>query len=90
MIGTGPMKRKIVVVLFIVLAVALCAVLIAGISKCAADKKKEEEKAALVKAYTENKLAAYAAENAAGRGLEVVFLGDSLTDGCDLKKYYAG
>ena len=82
------MRRKIVWICA-VLAVVLCAALIIGVSRCAANKKKEEERARLVKEYTENKLALYAEENANG-GFEVVFLGDSLTDGCDLAKYYPG
>ncbi|MBO4540036.1 MAG: hypothetical protein J5781_07130 [Clostridia bacterium] len=51
-------------------------------------KSKEEETARLVKEYTDNKLATYARENAENAEYEVVFLGDSLTDGCDLSKYY--
>ena len=51
-------------------------------------EKKEWEKQ--VYEYTQNKLAAYEAENdlVGDYEIDVAFLGDSLTDGYDVKKYY--
>lgn len=51
-------------------------------------EKKEWEKQ--VYEYTQNKLAAYEAENdlMGDYEIDVAFLGDSLTDGYDVKKYY--
>jgi lysophospholipase L1-like esterase len=80
--------KKAIVWIFAAVIAALCVVLTVCLTKCAADRKKAEEQAAFVKAYTENKLSLYAKENAESGDFEVVFLGDSLTDGCDLAKYY--
>lgn len=82
--------KKAIFWILTALVVGLCAVLIAAAVKCAENKRKEKEKARLVQEYIDNKLALYAEENAQNDGFEVVFLGDSLTDSCDLAKYYAG
>jgi lysophospholipase L1-like esterase len=52
--------------------------------------KEEEERQQLVKEYYENKLKIYREENELYDDYEVdvAFLGDSLTDGYDLKSYY--
>ena len=58
---------------------------------CSCDKKKEEEEIArAVAEYRAGKIAAYGEENARLNPYEVdvCFLGDSLTDGYDLEKYY--
>lgn len=52
--------------------------------------KKQIELDNLVKEYIDNKLSTYADENSLYKPgeVDVVFLGDSLTDGCDLSLYY--
>ena len=55
------------------------------------DKKNQEEKIRkLVKQYYDDKIAQYEEENKQikGQEIDVVFLGDSLTDGYDVKSYY--
>ena len=56
----------------------------------AVPKRDKEKRDALVQAYRDAKREKFAKENAALNGgeAEVIFLGDSLTDGCDVKKYY--
>ena len=53
-------------------------------------KQKEEEWTRVVREYYENKLSLYETENEtyADYEVDVAFLGDSLTDGYDLEKYY--
>ena len=51
------------------------------------DRLLNEERARLVKEYFDNKLTTYEKENASSFA-DIVFLGDSLTDGCDLSLYY--
>ena len=57
---------------------------------CFACDKKDEEWAAMVAEYRANKMAIYEEENARYEDYEVdvAFLGDSLTDGYDVAKYY--
>jgi len=40
--------------------------------------------------YYREKVASFITENAAARPGQIVFIGDSITDGCDLKKFYPG
>ena len=86
------MKKKIILsALLIALIIAVCCILIFGIFL---PKKRDEEKKAeqqrIVQAYRDNKFAAYEEENAkyADYEVEVAFIGDSLTDGCNLEAYY--
>ena len=78
----------------IILIICAAAIIVAGVVMACVlpgvveRKRKEEETARLVKEYTDNKLARYAEENASDPDYEVIFLGDSLTDGCDVSKYY--
>ena len=73
------MKR---VIAFLLLAVLL--------SLCGCTDEREAEWAAQIAAYREAKLVAYAEENEryADYECDVAFLGDSLTDGYDLKEFY--
>ena len=82
------MKKRIIVIICIVLTVAAAAGLIFGISSCVKSRKEAAESERLMREYVENKKAIYAEENAAGGDFEVIFLGDSLTDGYDIAKYY--
>lgn len=81
-------KKKTIIALivagiFILTAVVYCFIFIPK-------HQKEQEQKRLVEAYYQNKLTAYALENEqyADFEVDVAFLGDSLTDGYDLKKYY--
>ena len=72
------------VALAIVLAVAYCIFFVL------LPAKKQKEQRLLVEQYYQNKFALYAQENEryADYEIDVAFLGDSLTDGYDLAKYY--
>lgn len=84
------MKKRIVVAGFGILSISLIAVLIwffgFHLPKVEKDKKQQQ----LVKEYYDNKLNLYQQENDkySDYEVDVVFLGDSLTDGYNLKLYY--
>ncbi len=83
-------KQKITA---IAIAVALVVLIVFGcvlFFKIIPDANKEREREEMVKAYYAQKIAIYEQENALYEDYEVdvAFLGDSLTDGYDLKKYY--
>jgi len=84
------MKKRIVVAGFGILSITLIAVLIwffgFHLPKVEKDKKQQQ----LVKEYYDNKLNLYQQENDkySDYEVDVVFLGDSLTDGYNLKLYY--
>ena len=86
----AKMKRKTIIIISIISAVivALGVVLFFTISNYLNDKKDEEERARLIKEYFDNKIATYEQENATNPNYEIIFLGDSLTDGCDINNYY--
>lgn len=84
-------RKKLIILL---LAAVLCGVLVTGACHVYYDvivygrtKAQREE---TVRKYREDKLAKYAAENAGEIEADVLFLGDSLTDGCDLERWYPG
>ena len=83
-------KQKITAIalaVVLVVAIAFCCVLF---FKIIPDANKQKEWDEYVKQYYAQKLATYEQENALYEDYEVdvAFLGDSLTDGYDLKKYY--
>lgn len=79
-------KRTIIIAISSVIIVALV-VSAVFLVKYHNDKVKSEERAKLIKEYFDNKISTYEYENE-NLTADVVFLGDSLTDGCDLTKYY--
>ncbi len=87
-------KKKLVI--SIILAVVFVAVVIFSfilVDKLIKEENKlikEEKLKQQLKAYYDNKIALYEQENAlyADYEIDVAFLGDSLTDGYDLSKYY--
>ena len=81
-------KKQKILIIFAAAVVIVGVVLSCVLPGVVERKRKEEETARLAKEYTENKLARYAEENAENPNYEVIFLGDSLTDGCDVSKYY--
>lgn len=85
-------KKKIVII--IVSALVALTLIIGGIHIVNAikDHIRREELKRLAREYYENKLLSYASENAGiiPGEVDAVFLGDSLTDGYDLAKYYPG
>lgn len=82
-------KRNIFIGLGL-LSVAIITFLIILFVKIIPEKKKQEEWDKMVAEYRENKKQQYLAENEEfdDYEVEVAFLGDSLTDGCDLATYY--
>ena len=83
-------KRKIILIISIVLALAVICGVLYYVFIALPEQKKQEERAQLVAQYYADKLALYQQENEAYADYEVdvAFLGDSLTDGYDLAKYY--
>ncbi|MBO5716368.1 MAG: hypothetical protein J6S23_08280 [Clostridia bacterium] len=85
-------KKKIIIW---VIAVFLLVSVIAGalflFLKVIPEKKEREELMRMVQEYRENKFALYAEENERYEDYEidVAFIGDSLTDGYDVTKYYS-
>ncbi len=82
-------QLKIIVIMAAALILAVTAFLLVWFLY-AVPKREEREFQRLVSEYRAAKLARYAEENAALLPGEdhVVFLGDSLTDGCALERYY--
>ena len=80
-----PMKRAICFLLC-----CLCAILMIAGCESPEQKRKRLEHEARVAQYRADKMAMYAAENEqyADYEVDVAFLGDSLTDGYDLQRYY--
>ncbi len=85
-----PKRSKFLTVLCVVLIIALAVGAVYFFKVYLPEREKEAELARLVKEYYDNKLKAYEEENARYEDYEVdvAFLGDSLTDGYDLAKYY--
>lgn len=84
------MKKKIILILGILLGIAaVCGTLYYFFVARPAIEEKEAQKQ-LIAQYYADKLARYQQENEAYADYEVdvAFLGDSLTDGCDLSVYY--
>ena len=84
-------KRKLaVIVALAVVFLAAVSVLTAVLIKNANDKKKAEQMIAFFQNYYDEKLVSYEAENEkySDYEVDVAFLGDSLTDGYDLEKFY--
>ena len=84
------MKKKILLILGIVLGIAaVCGGLYYFFVARPAMEEKEAQKQ-LIAQYYADKLARYQQENEvyADYEVDVAFLGDSLTDGCDLSVYY--
>ena len=77
-------------IIFISVALAIVLAVAYGIFFVFLPAKKQKEQRLLVEQYYQNKFALYAQENEryADYEIDVAFLGDSLTDGYDLAKYY--
>ena len=84
------MKKKILIISAAIILLAIATFLIILFTKIIPDKKKQQEWDKMIAEYRENKKQQYLAENIEfdDYEVEVAFLGDSLTDGCDLSKYY--
>jgi lysophospholipase L1-like esterase len=84
-------KKAILSVLLIILIATICLILIFGlILPRKREKDKKEEQKRQVQQYWDNKFEIYEQENAEydDYEVEVAFIGDSLTDGCNLESYY--
>lgn len=84
------MKKRIVVAGFGILSITLIAVLIWFFGFHLPKVEKDKNQQQLVKEYYDNKLNLYQQENDkySDYEVDVAFLGDSLTDGYNLKLYY--
>ena len=83
-------KRKIIIVVALVLVALLIAGALFIFLKVIPEKKEREELMRMVQEYRDTKFAIYAEENARydDYEIDVAFIGDSLTDGYNLEKYY--
>ena len=83
-------KKKILIIACAVLALAVIGGGLYYILIALPQKQAQEEQMRRVREYYEQKLTLYQEENNqyADYEVDVAFLGDSLTDGCDLEKYY--
>lgn len=82
-------NKRFYIVLLLVLIIG--AVIVFGVIHCINyynDKNLQEERARISKQYYDDKIAKYEEENKSAMDIDVVFIGDSLTDGYDLEKYY--
>ena len=82
-------KKKIGIIALIVGTILIITTIV-GCFIVIPKRLEEKERKRLVQEYYQNKLASYIVENEkyADFEVDVAFLGDSLTDGYDLKKYY--
>jgi len=82
-------NKKIIVISSIILLLMTATVLVVIFSISTYKKEIEKkERMRLAKEYYDNKIALYEEEANQYDGVDVLFLGDSLTDGYDLSKYY--
>ncbi len=83
-------KKKILIAVAILLLLALIATVIVYVAVIRPDRIKTREHLEAVARYRESKTQLYLQENAqyADYEVDVAFLGDSLTDGYDLARYY--
>ena len=84
------MKKKILLICACIAIIAISIFLVILFTKIIPEMKKRQEWDKMIAEYRENKKQQYLAENEEFNDyeVEVAFLGDSLTDGCDLAKYY--
>lgn len=84
-----PIKKRYLIPLC-ALALALITLAIVYFAVILPEKREEEKIEEMVRAYREAKIAQYERENSEYDDYEVdvAFIGDSLTDGYDLSKYY--
>ena len=83
------MKKKTKIIILCVCALLAVGGIIAA-SVLVPRYLQDQERKKLVEEYFNTKVASYEKENAEISGVEVAFLGDSLTDGCDVEHYYQG
>ena len=84
------MKKRIIAILCIVLGLAIITGSILAFWVYLPKKREKEEQMRKVQEYYDSKLKLYSEENDrySDYEVDVAFLGDSLTDGYDLKRYY--
>lgn len=85
------MKKKKIIILSICISfvTVLACVLVNIFAFYLPEKKIREEHEKLAREYYQNKLAIFEEENQTISHVDIVFLGDSLTDGYDVKNYYS-
>lgn len=82
------MNKKAKIILLIAALLIAAAALAAGTVHVVRRIRDGSKNQLTFEQYYAQKVAAFEDENAATSSVDVVFLGDSLTDGCDVKKYY--
>lgn len=84
------MKKRVVILASILIALAFVALIVCNCLLFVRfqDKQKQESWAEFFREYYNNKVAQYEEENKTLHDVDIVFLGDSLTDGYDVGAYY--
>ena len=81
-------RNEWIAVIAVILVLALIGVLFLWFFPSLEKNREEQELREQFREYYDTKVAAYAAVNATLKGVDVAFIGDSLTDGYDLAAYY--
>ena len=83
-------KHNLWIAIILMAAVLLVGFLLFFLVKYIPEQRKQAQQQEQIRQYYENKYVQYAEENQAfaDYAVDVAFLGDSLTDGYDLEKYY--
>lgn len=83
------MNKKMVCVISVVIAVVLVVTVgVFHVVDAVQRAEKQEENERIVQQYIDTKIATYIEENNSKNGVQVAFLGDSLTDGYNLPLYF--
>ncbi len=81
-------RRNILIIVSIVLVIAIVGTLLGTLIPACRKKREEEEWRRQAQAYYDAKVAGFAEENLTIGEVDVAFIGDSITDGYDVKAYY--
>jgi len=82
-------KKKILIISISVLSIIALVTGLLCYYLVIVPNKEHEKNLKLIQEYYNNKVALFEEENKTLSDVGVVFIGDSLTDGCDLSKYYS-
>ena len=83
------MRKKLIISVAIIAAISIASVAtLAVLHNKEKQAKKQENWAEIFKQHYEDRCAQFKEENKTAQDLDVVFLGDSLTEGYDVNKFY--
>lgn len=82
--------KTVVISLSVIIVIALGVWLTTNVVNAVDKQHKDAERSKQIHEYYSNKLTTYQNENEENPDFEIIFLGDSLTDFCDVARYYDG